>query len=66
VIYGTHEVGGVLVKAPVTEDFASRMATVMVIENSDVLADGTPVVIRDALNRSDVERLRDLCEEALS
>jgi hypothetical protein len=65
VIYGTHDVGGVLVKAPVTEDFTGA-AAVMVIENSDVLADGTPVVIRDALNRSDVERLRDLCEEALS
>jgi hypothetical protein len=37
----------------------------MVIEISDVWPTGHPF-IRDALTASDVERLRDLCEEALS
>jgi hypothetical protein len=34
VIYGRHEVGDMLVKAPITEDFISGAAAVMVIETA--------------------------------
>jgi hypothetical protein len=60
-IYGRHEVGDIIVRAPMTEE----TTYVMAIETHDYLANGQTFTTCDPLTRAEVERLRDLCEEAL-
>lgn len=65
-IFGTHNVGDVTVRAPRSIEYTEGGAPLLVIETHDVLPEGRPVGISDPLSRADVELLRELCDEALS
>lgn len=68
-IFGRHEIGGVTFRPPTTtEGYGTH---VLMVEQADSVelhdedANTREVKLVDGLDRGDVERLRDLCDEAL-
>jgi hypothetical protein len=63
VIFGRHLVGDVTFRPPTTSE--GYTAFLLAVEQTDALPDGREIKIVDCLDRADVERLRDLLDEAL-
>jgi hypothetical protein len=63
-IYGRHDIGGVTFRPPTSNE--GYTAFLIAVEQVDGTPEGREIKIVDMLDRADVERLRDLCDEALS